>query len=149
VKILISLQKNWKFLRLYDCSVHAETVLEVIHDEGLDFKLMLGMDLAAEMGNPHCPWGVEYSEVILSANRQANSKQAEKLIALANRYPVQMDAVSSPGMLPRRCGRFTTSSCSTGPRRRRFLPLSSRLLTNHGKALPILLTRRSTGGCSL
>jgi exo-beta-1,3-glucanase (GH17 family) len=88
------LAKNWKFLRLYDCSAHAETVLEVIHNEGLDFKLMLGMDLAAEMSNPNCPWGAEYSEETLSANRQANSKQAEKLIALAQRYPEIVTSVS-------------------------------------------------------
>lgn len=88
------LAKNWKFIRLYDCSVHAETVLEVIRDEGLDFKLMLGMDIAAEMSNPHCPWGAEYSEEILGANRVANSKQAEKLIALAKRYPEIVTSVS-------------------------------------------------------
>lgn len=88
------LAKNWKFLRLYDCSAHAETVLEVIHDEGLDFKLMLGMDLAAEMSNPHCPWGAEYDEDTLSANRQANSQQADQLILLANRYPEIVTSVS-------------------------------------------------------
>ena len=81
------LAKNWKFLRLYDCSPHAETVLEVIRNEGLDFKVMLGLDMAAEMSNWNCPWGAEYSEEILSANRQANSKQVDKLIALANRCP--------------------------------------------------------------
>ena len=81
------LEKNWKFLRLYDCSPHAETVLEVIRNEGLDFRVMLGLDMAAEMSNWNCPWGAEYSEEILSANRHANSKQVDKLIALANRCP--------------------------------------------------------------
>jgi len=88
------LAKNWKFIRLYDCSAHAETVLEVIREEGLDFKLMLGMDLAAEMSNPHCPWGAEYSEETLSENRQANSRQADQLILLANRYPEIVTSVS-------------------------------------------------------
>ena len=78
------LEKNWKFLRLYDCSPHAETVLEVIRNEGLDFRVMLGLDMAAEMSNWNCPWGAEYSEEILSANRHANSKQVDKLIALAS-----------------------------------------------------------------
>jgi len=32
------LQKHWKLLRLYDCSVHAERVLEVIERDGLDFR---------------------------------------------------------------------------------------------------------------
>jgi len=88
------LAKNWKFLRLYDCSPHAETVIEVIRNEGLDFKIMLGLDMAAEMSNWNCPWGAEYSEEILSANRQANSKQVDKLIALANRFPDIVSSVS-------------------------------------------------------
>jgi exo-beta-1,3-glucanase (GH17 family) len=88
------LAKNWKFLRLYDCSPHAETVLEVIRNEGLDFKVMLGLDMGAEMSNPHCPWGAEFSEETLSANRQANSRQVDKLIVLANRCPDIVSCVS-------------------------------------------------------
>ena len=70
------LAKNWQYLRLYDCSPHAETVLKVIRDEGLDFKIMLGLDMAAEMSNPHCPWGAEYSDDTLDANRMAHFLQA-------------------------------------------------------------------------
>ena len=89
------LANNWKFLRLYDCSPHAETVLEVIRSEGLDFKIMLGMDLAAEMSNPHCPWGAEFSDETLTANRAGKlAVQADKLIALANRYPDIVSSVS-------------------------------------------------------
>jgi len=84
---LLILQKNWKLLRLYDCTTHAETVLDVIEREGLDFKLMLGVDMAAEMCNPHCPWGAEFSDETLAANRRANEEQIEKAIALSNRYP--------------------------------------------------------------
>ena len=47
------LARNWKYLRLYDCSPHAQTVLDVIRNEGLGFSVMLGLDMAAEMSNPH------------------------------------------------------------------------------------------------
>ena len=80
------LAKNWQYLRLYDCSPHAETVLKVIRDEGLHFKIMLGLDMAAEMSNPHCPWGAEYSDDILDANRQANIGEVHRLISLANAF---------------------------------------------------------------
>jgi exo-beta-1,3-glucanase (GH17 family) len=80
------LAKNWQYLRLYDCSPHAETVLKVIRDEGLDFKIMLGLDMAAEMSNPHCPWGAEYSDDTLDANRQANIEEVHRLISLANAF---------------------------------------------------------------
>ncbi len=88
---LLILKKNWKHLRLYDCSPHAETVLKVIHDEGLPFQVMLGLDMAAEMSNPHCPWGADFSEETLAANRERNHQEIERAIALASRY----DSVAS------------------------------------------------------
>lgn len=80
------LAKNWRYLRLYDCSRHAETVLEVINNEKFDFKVMLGVDIAAEMSNPHCPWGAEFSDEVLDANRQYNIEEIDRAITLANRY---------------------------------------------------------------
>ncbi|MDJ0708882.1 MAG: glycosyl hydrolase family 17 protein [Woeseiaceae bacterium] len=83
---LLILRKNWKHLRLYDCSPHAETVLKVIDDEGLPFKVMLGLDMAAEMSNPHCPWGADFSDETLAANRERNHEELERAITLARRY---------------------------------------------------------------
>ena len=91
---LLILAENWKYLRLYDCTPHAETVLKVIANEGLHFKVMLGVDMAAEMSNPHCPWGADFSDETLEANRHANSAQIEKAIALSNRYPDIVFSVS-------------------------------------------------------
>jgi exo-beta-1,3-glucanase (GH17 family) len=91
---LLILAENWKYLRLYDCTPHAETVLQVIANEGLHFKVMLGVDMAAEMSNPHCPWGADFSDETLEANRHANSRQIEKAIALSNRYPEIVFSVS-------------------------------------------------------
>jgi len=91
---LLILEKNWKYLRLYDCSPHASTVLGVIRNEGLDFKVMLGLDMAAEMSNPHCPWGADFSEQTLDRNRRNNSRQVEVLISLANRYADTVFSVS-------------------------------------------------------
>ncbi len=83
---LLILAKNWRYLRLYDCSPHAETVLAVISAEALDFKVMLGVDIAAEMSNPHCPWGADFSDEVLDANRQHNIEEIDRAITLANRY---------------------------------------------------------------
>ena len=91
---LMLLADNWKFLRLYDCGPHAEIVLDVISKEGFDFKIMLGVDMAAEMSNPNCPWGAEFSEQTLRDNRQANSGQIEKLITLSQQYPQIISSVS-------------------------------------------------------
>ncbi len=88
------LARNWQYLRLYDCSPHAETVLKVIRDERLDFKVMLGLDMAAEVSNPHCPWGANFSDDVLYANRQANGEEVQRLIALAGEYEDSVFSVS-------------------------------------------------------
>ncbi|MDH3510521.1 MAG: glycosyl hydrolase family 17 protein [Gammaproteobacteria bacterium] len=91
---LLILAKNWKLLRLYDCSPHAEVVLNVIRSEGLDFKLMLGLDMGAEVSNPHCPWGAEFSAQTLQANRSRNCNEVDRAIALSNGYPDIVFSVS-------------------------------------------------------
>ena len=45
---LLLLQPHWKYLRMYDCDEHARTVLDVIRNEQMDFKLMLGAYIEAE-----------------------------------------------------------------------------------------------------
>ena len=83
---LLILQKNWQYLRLYDCSPHARTVLEVIRKENLPFKVMLGLDMAAEISNPHCPWGADFSDETIAENRARNHEEIERAILLANEY---------------------------------------------------------------
>jgi exo-beta-1,3-glucanase (GH17 family) len=80
------LQKNWRLLRLYDCSTHAERVLQVIREDKLPFQVMLGAYLGAEMNNFGCPWGVTYTEEQLEASQRENGAEIERLIALAARY---------------------------------------------------------------
>ncbi len=91
---LLILRRNWSFLRLYDCSPHAETVLQVIRDEDLDLHVMLGLDMAAEMSNPHCPWGAEFDDETLAANRRGNEQGLERLVALSREYRNSVLAVS-------------------------------------------------------
>ena len=91
---LLLLADNWSFLRLYDCSKHAETVLSVIEIEKLDFHIMLGVDMAAEVSNPNCPWGANFSDEQLVKNKRHNSDEIDRLIALAAKYPKSVFSVS-------------------------------------------------------
>jgi len=85
---LLLLRNHWKYLRLFDCDQHAQMVLDVITNEKLDFKLMLGAYIEAEMNNFNCPWnGGVYSEKQLRKNRKSNLNKLEKLIDLGNHYP--------------------------------------------------------------
>lgn len=80
------LAKHWQMLRLYDCSLHAERVLQVIRDDKLPFQVMLGAYLGAEMNNFGCPWGATYPEEQLEANQHENEAEVERLIKLARQY---------------------------------------------------------------
>ncbi len=80
------LARHWQLLRLYDCSPHAERVLQVIREDRLPFKVMLGAYLGAEMNNFGCPWGGTYAEEQLEANRRENAAELERLVALARTH---------------------------------------------------------------
>ena len=84
-----------KYLRLYDGSPHAATVLEVIHQEGFDFRVMLGCALAAEVSNPACPWGGVYLQEVLNRNKVMNRLEIDTVIHLAKKYPEIVFAVSA------------------------------------------------------
>jgi exo-beta-1,3-glucanase (GH17 family) len=80
------LARHWRLLRLYDCSLHAERVLQVIRQDQLPLQVMLGAYLGAEMNNFGCPWGAIFSEQQLEANQRENAAEVERLISLAGEY---------------------------------------------------------------
>lgn len=92
---LLLLQPHWNYLRLYDCDEHAFTVIKVIEQEKLNFKLMLGAYIVAEMNNHGCPWGGGvYEEVQLVENKKNNDLKIQRLIEWANAYPKIVFTVS-------------------------------------------------------
>ncbi len=85
---LLLLQKHWKYLRLFDCDLHASTVLDVIRNENFDFKIMLGAYIEAELNNFNCPWnGGTYTEKQLERNSKNNQQKISRLIEFGNRFP--------------------------------------------------------------
>ena len=88
------LAKHWQLLRLYDCSPHAERVLEVIREEGLPFRVMLGAYVGAEMNNFGCPWGTTYTAAELEASQAENDAEIERLVSLAGRFEDSVFAVA-------------------------------------------------------
>ncbi|WP_020403141.1 glycosyl hydrolase family 17 protein [Gracilimonas tropica] len=84
---LLLLEGYWKYLRLYNCDDHSQTVLDVIEKENLDFKVMLGAYIEAEMNNFNCPWGGGvYSEEELELNASQNKEKIQKLAGFADKY---------------------------------------------------------------
>ena len=76
---LAILRKHWHLLRMYDCSPHADRVLQVIAEDQLPFRVMLGAYLGAEMNNFGCPWGATFTEEQLEASRAENGAELERL----------------------------------------------------------------------
>jgi exo-beta-1,3-glucanase (GH17 family) len=92
---LLILEKDFNYIRMYDSSHHAQTACEVIKNENLDLKIMLGMDLLGEISNPDCSWGGKYSVEQIAKNITYNQDQLNKLIDLANTYEDIVYAVSA------------------------------------------------------
>ncbi len=92
---LLLLKPHWQYLRLYDCDEHASMVIKVIEDENMDFKILLGAYIVAEMNNHGCPWGGGvYEEEQLAKNKRNNDLKIQRLIDWANQYPEIIFAVS-------------------------------------------------------
>jgi exo-beta-1,3-glucanase (GH17 family) len=84
---LLILHGKWKYLRLFNCDEHSQTVLDVIQKENLSFKVMLGAYIEAEMNNFNCPWdGGVYSKPKLEENARLNDQKIKSLITFANKY---------------------------------------------------------------
>lgn len=92
LKILVDM--GFAYIRMYDPNEHAQRVLQVITEEKLPLKCMVGMDPIAEYNNPACAWATMYTDEQLEANCRRNDAELQKLITLANRYPGEIIAVS-------------------------------------------------------
>lgn len=92
---LLILNEHWKYIRLYDCDLHAETVMKVIRNEKLDIKVLLGAYLNAEINNFSCPWhGGVYPEHQLKTNKAENQRRVNTLIEMAAKFDDVIVALS-------------------------------------------------------
>lgn len=91
---LLMLEPHFDYLRMYDVSTHARTVLEVLKQEGITLKVMLGVEPKGEISNPGCPWGGLHTAKQIAANKLSNYRQLDLLIDLCNAYEDVVLAVS-------------------------------------------------------
>lgn len=92
---LLILQEHWKHIRLYNCDEHTDTILEVIRNERLDLRVMLGAYINGELNNFNCPWGGGiFSKPEIEQNRENNDRIIDKMIRIANEYPDVVNCLS-------------------------------------------------------
>lgn len=86
---------GYRYIRMYDPNPHARRALEVIREEQLPLRCMVGIDSDPESNNPNCPFEAQnYTDEQLAANARRNDGELEKLIALAKEFPEELVAVS-------------------------------------------------------
>jgi len=83
---LVLLSKHFSYIRMYDVSKHAESVLRVITEHHLPLKVLLGIEARGEISNPNCPWGGLHSDEEIVLNKKFNVEQVDKVAVLANQY---------------------------------------------------------------
>jgi exo-beta-1,3-glucanase (GH17 family) len=80
--------EEFSLIRLYDSGENSQTVLELIAEQKLNIRVMLGIWLSAELSNHEsCEWLTEpIPDEVLANNRLVNRAEVERGIALANQY---------------------------------------------------------------
>ena len=75
-------------IRLYDCGENTQSVLQIIKDNNLNIKVLLGIWLKAELSaHETCEWLTEpIPESVLNANKEANLAEIERGVHLAGSY---------------------------------------------------------------
>ncbi len=86
--LILQKQTPFRLMRLYDCGTNTQMVLEVIKDHQLNFEVMLGIWLRAELSaHETCEWLTEpIPQEELDANKIKNAEEIAQGIALANQY---------------------------------------------------------------
>jgi exo-beta-1,3-glucanase (GH17 family) len=82
--------EHWNLLRLYGSTGPAETILEVIREDGLDMKVMLGVWIDVEERRDAAGAVLEQFPEVRAANR----REVESAVRLANLYPEIILSVS-------------------------------------------------------
>lgn len=85
---ILSYNSNFELIRVYDSGVNSEMVLQVIEENNINIKVMLGIWLRAELSNHEtCEWLTEpIPQEELNKNVILNKEEIEKGITLANQY---------------------------------------------------------------
>lgn len=83
---LVLLTKHFSYIRMYDVSHHAQSVLRVIKDHQLPLKVLLGVEPKGEISNPNCPWGGIYSDEEIESHKILNIAQLDIVANLANHH---------------------------------------------------------------
>ena len=91
----IIVRHGFSYIRMYDAVLYAELVCQVIREEKIPLKLMLGPGLMNEVNNKGCAWNkTVYTDEELKERAKLNDQRIDSLIKLANTYSDVIFSVS-------------------------------------------------------
>ncbi|MCF8370062.1 MAG: hypothetical protein K9H64_00470 [Bacteroidales bacterium] len=93
---ILSQNSIFSLIRLYDCGKNSELVLQIIKENNINIKVMLGAWLEAEVSNHEgCAWlNDPIPRKKLQGNKRKNFEELKRAIRLANQYPEIVVAVN-------------------------------------------------------
>lgn len=93
--LTLIVRHKFKYIRMYDANEYAERVCEVITENEIPLKLMLGTGNINEVNNTNCEWNkTVYTDEQLAERRKHNEDAVERLCKLAQMYPDVIFCVS-------------------------------------------------------
>ena len=93
--LLLLAGEGFRYIRMYDPNLHARRALEVIREEGLPIRCLIGIDSDPESNNDRCPFEKQnFTPEQLRANAARNDAEVDRLIELVREYEDEVAAVS-------------------------------------------------------
>lgn len=93
--IMILHREGYRYIRMYDPNEHARRALQVIRENNLPIKALVGIDSQNEVNNPGCPFEDQhFTEAELLAHKKRNDREVDKLIELCKEFNEEIIAVS-------------------------------------------------------
>lgn len=91
----ILINEGFQYIRMYDPVEYSVRVCQVIRENNLPLKMMLGPGLINEVNNENCAWNkTVYTEEELAERAKFNDSRVDALIEIANEYDDVIFAVS-------------------------------------------------------
>lgn len=91
----ILVEDGYKYIRMYDPNLHARYALEVIREDKLNMKAVIGIDSDNEVNNKNCPFEEQnYTDEELKQHIDRNNRELDKLIELVKEFDDVVACVS-------------------------------------------------------
>jgi exo-beta-1,3-glucanase (GH17 family) len=91
---LLLLEGEFYYLRMYDCTEHLHSTLELIEEHQLNFQVMIGLSMHAEENHINHPFFYIHKEDVLKDNVAKNDVLITEIIEISKKYEKYISSIS-------------------------------------------------------